>query len=78
MKIFGTTGCKKGETVALDKSIPSVDLEQDSEPEKTFRRSICVGKRKHSDIGLKKNEEAGSELCCVFFFFFFKQVVNCS
>ncbi|XP_059444439.1 putative B3 domain-containing protein At5g66980 isoform X2 [Corylus avellana] len=60
VKIFSKTGCKKGETVALDKTIPSVDLEQDSKPEKTFRRPICVGKRKHSEIVLKKNEEAGS------------------
>jgi hypothetical protein len=62
VKIFDNTGCKKGETVAIEKTIPIVDLEQDSEPEKNCRRLTCAGKRKLSEIGFKKNEEAGSEL----------------
>jgi hypothetical protein len=63
VKIFSKYGCKKGETVAIDKTIPFVDLEQDSKPEETCRRPpTFVGKRKHSEIGIKKNEEPGSEL----------------
>jgi hypothetical protein len=65
VKIFDKTGCKKGEeAVAPDKTIPFVELEEeeDSKPEKTCRKHTSAGKRKYSEIGLKKNEEPGSEL----------------
>ncbi|XP_059444245.1 putative B3 domain-containing protein At5g66980 isoform X2 [Corylus avellana] len=63
VKIFSKTGCKKGEEAVAppDKTFPFVDLkEEDSELEKTCRKLTCASKRKHSEIGLKKNEEPGS------------------
>ncbi|XP_059444780.1 putative B3 domain-containing protein At5g66980 [Corylus avellana] len=63
VKIFsGKTGCKKGETVAIDhNTTPFVDLEEeDYKAEKTCKIPTSVGKRKHSEIGLMKTEEPGS------------------
>ena len=59
VKIFSKTGCKKEEAAPIGKPIPFVNLEEDSETELTCSRPTRIGKRKRSEVGLKKIEAGG-------------------
>ncbi|KAM4118026.1 hypothetical protein ACB094_02G169700 [Castanea mollissima] len=60
VKIFSKTGCKKEQAAPIGKPIPFVNLEEDSKTELTCSRPTRFGKRKRSEVGLKKIEAGGS------------------
>lgn len=56
VKIFSKTGCKKDESVAIENTMPIVNLEEDSEADQTCSPRTHAGNPKHSHIGTKKKE----------------------